>query len=157
VARKLDRRLSGMCKKHGFVYTRYADDMTFSAGADKRGEVATLLARVRHIIDEEGFAINPKKGRVQRRGGRQTVTGIVVNDKLSVPREEVRRLRAILHQAKKTGLSAQNRNQIPHFEAHLRGRIAYLAMVDPERGKSMMAEFDAIVTALPSAPDTETR
>ncbi len=157
VARKLDRRLSGMCKKHGFVYTRYADDMTFSAGADKRGEVATLLARVRHIVDEEGFAINPKKGRVQRRGGRQTVTGIVVNDKLSVPREEVRKLRAILHQAKKTGLSAQNRDQIPHFEAHLRGRIAYLAMVDPERGKSMMAEFDAIVTALPSAPDTKTR
>jgi len=146
VARKLDRRLGGMCHKHGFVYTRYADDLTFSASEGKRDALAMFLARVRHIVTEEGFAINPDKGRVQRSGGRMEVTGIVVNDKPSVPREEVRRLRAILHHAKTTGLEAQNREGIPHFEAHLRGRLAYLHMVDPARGRAMLAELDAIVS-----------
>ncbi|MDI1450728.1 reverse transcriptase domain-containing protein [Polyangium sp. 6x1] len=152
VARKLDRRLTGMTRKMGWTYTRYADDLTFSAanelmddgkGGQKKGrrDLGILLARVRHIVQEEGFAINPKKGRVQHAGGRQEVTGIVVNDKLGMPREEVRKLRAILHAAKKTGLAAQNRENIPHFEAYLQGKIAYLNMVDPERAMQLAKAF----------------
>ncbi|UQA58688.1 reverse transcriptase family protein [Polyangium aurulentum] len=151
VSRKLDRRLTGMSKKMGYTYTRYADDLTFSAPApagedgDKaRNDIGILLARVRHIVQEEGFAINPKKGRVQHAGGRQSVTGIVVNDKLSVPREEVRKLRAILHAAKTTGLAAQNREGIPHFEAYVRGKVAYLHMVDPERAAPLLRALEAL-------------
>jgi retron-type reverse transcriptase len=145
VARKLDRRLAGMAKKHGYTYTRYADDLTFSGDGKTPAELGMLLARVRHVVDEEGFAINAKKGRVQRQSGRQTVTGVVVNDRPSVPREEVRTLRAILHHAAKTGLAAQNREQIPHFEAHVRGRLAYLHMVDPGRAAPMLKRFEEIV------------
>ncbi len=152
IARKLDRRLTGMTRKMGWAYTRYADDLTFSAasevvddgkGGSKKGrkDLGILLARVRHIVQEEGFAINPKKGRVQHAGGRQEVTGIVVNDKLAMPREEVRKLRAILHAAKKTGLAAQNRENIPHFEAYLQGKIAYLNMVDPDRAMQLAKAF----------------
>lgn len=144
VARKLDRRLSGMARKHGFTYTRYADDLTFSGDGKTSSEIAMLLARVRHVVDEEGFAINPKKGRVQRASGRQTVTGIVVNDRPSVPREEVRLLRAILRNAEKTSLAAQNRENLPHFEAHIRGRLSYLHMVDPGRAAPMLARLDAL-------------
>ena len=149
VVKKLDRRLAGMAAKHGFAYTRYADDLTFSAPPGKREEVAMLLARVRHVVEEEGFAINPKKGRIQRSGRRQSVTGIVVNHKPSVPREEVRLLRSILHHAKTTGLEAQNRAGIPFFESHLRGRIAYVHMVDPGRAAPL---FAALAAALGSAP-----
>ncbi len=152
VAKKLDRRLLGMSAKHGYTYTRYADDLTFSsafsagASAGKRSpsDLAMLLARVRHIVREEGFVLHPRKGRVQRAGGRQTVTGIVVNDRPSVPREEVRRLRAILHHAASTGLAAQNRDGLPHFEAHLRGKLAYLHMIDPEKAAPLLARLDAI-------------
>lgn len=145
VARKLDRRLLGMARKHGYAYTRYADDLTFSGDDKPESEIGMLLARIRHVVGEEGFAVNPRKGRVQRAARRQTVTGVVVNDRPSVPREEVRRLRAILHHASKTGLAAQNRDNIPHFEAHLRGKLAYLHMIDPERAAPMIAAFDRIV------------
>ena len=144
ISRKLDRRLLGMCNKHGWVYTRYADDLTFSTDADKKPDLPRMRARVRHIVTEEGFALNPKKGRVQRRSSRQSVTGIVVNDTLGLPREEVRKLRAILHQAKTTGLEAQNREQLPHFEAWLRGKVAYLSMVDPTKGKALREQLDAL-------------
>ena len=97
--------------------------------------------------EEEGFRLNPKKGRVQRKGGRQTVTGIVVNrpEKLGLPREELRKLRAILHNAKKTSLAAQNRDDHPHFEEYLRGKVAYVAMVDPDKGAELAAQLDALL------------
>ena len=151
VARKLDRRLAGMSRKMGWVYTRYADDLSFSGPPEARRDVGKLMARVRHVVADEGFAVNPKKGRVERAGGRMEVTGIVVNEKLSVPREEVRRLRAILHQARKTGLAAQNREGRPHFEAWLRGKLAYVQMVDRPRGEAMLRDLDALLSAVPSA------
>lgn len=146
VAARLDRRLDGYASKHGWTYTRYADDLTFSADEEPRGAVGKLLATLHHIARSEGFAVHPDKGRVQRRNTRQLVTGIVVNEsrKLGVPREEVRRIRAILHNAKKTGLSAQNRDLQPTFEAWLRGKIAYIAMVDPARGLALQKELESL-------------
>ncbi len=146
VAIKLDRRLHGYAVKHGFTYTRYADDLTFSAGPDGEENVAKLLATLHHIARGEGFTIHPDKGRIQRSSKRQTVTGIVVNEahKLGVPREDVRLIRAILHNAKKTGLSGQNRDLQPTFEAWLRGKIAYICMVDRARGQQLARELDAL-------------
>ncbi|MCC6872909.1 MAG: RNA-directed DNA polymerase [Sandaracinaceae bacterium] len=140
--RKLDRRLSGLAAKHGLTYTRYADDLTLSGPKDTH--VARLLASLRHLIESESFRVNDKKGRVQRAGGQQTVTGVVVNDKPSVPRSERKRLRAILHQAKKTGLEKQNRAGVPSFEAHLRGKIAYVSMIDGTRGAELAKALDAL-------------
>jgi retron-type reverse transcriptase len=144
VVRKLDRRLSGFCARQGWSYTRYADDLTFSAAPGKRDDVGGLLVRVGEIVKDEGFTLHPDKGRVQRVGGRQTVTGIVVNARPAVPREERRRLRAILHGARKTGLKAQNREDRPYFEAWLRGKLAYLYMVDAEKGAKLLAELTKV-------------
>ncbi len=150
VASRLDRRLVGYTKKHGWTYTRYADDLTFShteeAEPGSPSGVAKLLATLHHIARAEGFTIHPDKGRIQRKSKRQTVTGIVVNEpsKLGVPREDVRLVRAILHNAKKTGLAAQNRDLSPTFEAWLRGKIAYISMVDRVRGRALSEELDRL-------------
>lgn len=145
VAGKLDRRLEGLARKLGWNYTRYADDLTFSRdtllpkGTQSPTSVAWLLARTRHILEEEGFAVNEKKLRVQRRNTAQVVTGIVVNEKPSVPRAERRRLRAILHRAKFEGLDKQNRIGHPNFAAWLQGQVAYVTMVNAEQGAKLKA------------------
>ena len=101
IVRRLDQRLEGIASKLGWTYTRYADDMTFSArqdaNAEAEGQIGYLLARIRHIAQDEGFAVNEAKTRVQRPSSRQSVTGIVVNDTMGVPRPLARRIRAILH------------------------------------------------------------
>lgn len=144
ISRNLDNRLAGIAARLGWQYTRYADDITFSASGEAQQSVGYVLARIRHICQDEGFRVNEKKTRVQRRNTRQSVTGIVVNDKQGVPRQTVRRLRAILHQAKRTGLAAQNRERLPHFEHWLRGMIAYVAMVDPAKGEVLRRDFESL-------------
>ena len=144
VARRLDRRLQGLAAKLGLTYTRYADDLTFSGTEEFNGRVGYLLARVRHIAEDEGFAVNAKKTRVLRRNAAQRVTGLVVNDRPGVARKEVRRLRAILHHAHREGLERQNRENRPNFLSWLEGKIAYVAMVRPEVGARLRAEFHAL-------------
>ncbi len=144
LARRLDSRLAGLAKKLGFNYTRYADDLTFSGDGPAAAKTGYLLARVRHIVEGESLVVNEKKTRVQRPGRRQTVTGIVVNKRPNVPRKLTKRLRAILHHAKKDGLSAQNREQRDNFEPWLDGMIAYVQMVNPEKGKRLREAYKSV-------------
>jgi RNA-directed DNA polymerase len=145
VARRLDKRLSGLAKKLGLTYTRYADDLTFSGDMTLNERVGYLMARVRHLAEAEGFAVNGKKSRVLRRNSAQAVTGLIVNDRPGVPRAEVRRVRAILHRARTEGLDAQNREDRPNFRAWLRGMIAFIQMVRPEIGGRLKSELEAML------------
>jgi RNA-directed DNA polymerase len=147
VARRFDRRLAGLAKKLGATYTRYADDITFSGDDALNPKVGYLMARVRHIAEAEGFAVNEAKSRVLRRNAAQVVTGLVVNDRPGVPRDEVRRLRAILHRAKSEGLEAQNRQGHPNFRAWLQGKIAYVSMARPEVGGQLLSELESLEDA----------
>jgi retron-type reverse transcriptase len=140
LCRRLDRRLRGLAARHGFTYTRYADDLTFSG--DNAAAVGRLLRSARSILRAEGFTEHPRKTRVMRRGSRQEVTGLTVNARPAVSRREVRTLRAILHNAARNGLESQNRDRLPNFAAHLRGRVEYVCMVDPQRGPALRAALE---------------
>lgn len=135
ICTRLDRRLAGLARYYGFRYTRYADDLTFSG--DDQETVRDLLGAVRRVLKSEGVQPNEDKTRVMRPGRRQEVTGVTVNQKLSVARDEVRQLKAILHNCAKHGLASQNRAGHPDFAAHLSGRVAWVTMVDPARGAKL--------------------
>ncbi len=143
-ARKLDARLEGLARKTGWTYTRYADDLTFSANGETTQHCGGLLGAVRRFCGEENFTVNEKKTRVQRQNTQQTVTGIVVNHRPNVPRDVYRRVRAILHQAKTTGLAAQNREDHPNFPLYVRGMMAWVHMANPERGKKLRKAWDEL-------------
>jgi retron-type reverse transcriptase len=143
-ARKLDARLEGLARKTGWTYTRYADDLTFSANGDTAKQCGGLLQALRRFCTEEGFTVNEKKTRVQRQNVQQTVTGIVVNHRPNVPRDLHRRLRAILHNARKSGLASQNTENHPHFAMWLQGMIAWVTMANPDKGRSLRREFDKL-------------
>jgi RNA-directed DNA polymerase len=144
ITRRLDARLAGLAAKLGYTYTRYADDLTFSGPGPAAPRMAWLLARVRHLVAEEHLVVNESKTRIQRPGGRQTVTGIVVNQRPNVPRQLVRQLRAILHDAAQNGLEAANRGRRDNFPDWLGGMIAYVAMVHPARGQELKEMFQRV-------------
>jgi retron-type reverse transcriptase len=145
LCRRLDRRLAGLAQKNGFSYTRYADDLTFSGNdAPKLGH---LLRNAKHIVAEEGFTVHAGKTRIMRRGRRQEVTGVTVNQRPTVARAEVRALRALLHNAARHGLESQNREGRPEFAAYLRGRVEFICMVDPTKAPALRAALAKALAA----------
>jgi RNA-directed DNA polymerase len=142
---RMDKRLSALAHKFGGDYTRYADDLTFSGGEDMAANAGKLVALVRRIVKTEGLALNEKKTRVMRRGRQQRVTGVVVNEKTNVSRRDFDLLKAILHNCIKHGPADQNRENVPDFRGHLRGRIAHVTHIGPERGRKLMRMFEQIV------------
>jgi RNA-directed DNA polymerase len=82
VCRELDRKLGNLAGKYRARYTRYADDLTFSS--KKNTDLHKIISKAHSFIKRQGFDINYKKINVMRRGGRQVVTGLTVNDKVTV-------------------------------------------------------------------------
>jgi retron-type reverse transcriptase len=147
LCRKLDRRLQGLAGKLGFAYTRYADDLTFSASGEGADKVGRLLRQVHHVLKDEGFTPHPDKQRVMRRGARQEVTGVVVNAKPSVSREERRKLRAALHRAGKQGVEAATWQGHAATRDVLVGYARFVKMVDARQGQPLLQR----ALALPGA------
>lgn len=94
----MDRRLARLAEKSGLVFTRYADDLTFSGG-DWHGSVDKFIDIVREIVSSEGFEVHPEKIAIMRRGRRQRVTGVVVsqNGTIGVDMRMRKILRAACH------------------------------------------------------------
>ena len=143
-AYRLDVRVTALAAAIGAHYSRYADDLVISGDRSLVRAAPSLIARLGAIAIDEGFALNFKKTRVMTAADRQRITGLVVNDKLSVPRAEVDRLRAILHNCVRSGPESQNREAHADFRAHLRGRVEWVAAVDPKKGERLRATWNQI-------------
>jgi RNA-directed DNA polymerase len=137
---RLDRRLAGLADVYQARYTRYADDLAFS-GRFTRSGAARFVQRVNEIVADEGFRLNMAKTRIRGRGDRQALAGLVVNSSPAVPRHEYDALRALLHNAARTGLAEQNRDGHADFAAYLAGRIAWVGHLHPARAAKLQALF----------------
>jgi RNA-directed DNA polymerase len=140
---RLDARLRGLGRAHGWTYSRYADDLVFSS--NREGGVGQLCRLVRRVVEEEGFRVNASKTRVMRAHERQVVTGVVVNQRLNVPRAEFDSLKALLHRCFRKGPLSQSRTSLEAFKAELEGRVAWVAAVSPARGAKLWRDFERIV------------
>jgi hypothetical protein len=143
-AYSLDIRLSGLARSFGGHYSRYADDITISGDEAFARRLRNLIPLVESVIRQERFHVHPTKRQVLRSSQRQTVAGVVVNAKPNVRRNDYDRLKAILYNARKLGPASQNREAHPDFAAHLRGRIAHVAMLNPQRGEKLMRLYEQI-------------
>ena len=143
-AHRLDCRLSALANQAEGRYTRYADDLVFSGGLAFAKSIERFPIHVGAVALEEGFVIQPRKTRVMRQGVRQRVAGVVLNERPNVPRADYDTLKAILHNCVRHGPQSQNREARNDFRAHLAGRIAYVASLNPERGKRLRAVFQRI-------------
>ena len=150
VCRSLDSELSRYAKSAHSHYTRYADDICFSSGqrvfpgalASIVNQRAVLHPDLRRVIENNSFTINEEKTRLMRWSQRQRVTGIIANQRLNVPREYRRHIRAVLHIWEKYGeadaaaafAKATVRNWPPEkpvaeFPLVVRGQLQYLGSV----------------------------
>lgn len=140
IASNLDIRLARFCKKKNLLYSRYADDITISGGK-VLPRYKTLIFR---IINEEGFKINYEKVRIQGRGSRQLVTGLVVNDKVSIGRKKKRTIKSVVHKISENGSIEANETDNPFFKEIVYGWLSYINVVEPEFAQPLIEKMNLI-------------
>ncbi|HEX7999470.1 MAG TPA: reverse transcriptase family protein [Pyrinomonadaceae bacterium] len=94
----LDARLDSAARKYGAVYTRYADDLTFSFSSDVPEQTHSIIIMTKSVLAAQGYELHTRrKLHVRRRHDCQQVTGLVVNQRVQLPRRTRRWLRAVEH------------------------------------------------------------
>ena len=137
-------RSAGLAKAAGARYTRYADDLAFSGGAEFDERVERFSHHAAAVLIEERFAVNHRKTRVMRQGVRQHLAGLVANQHPNVRREEYDRLKAILHNCSRFGPDSQNLAGHSDFRAHLTGRVSFVEMINPGKAARLRELLDRI-------------
>ncbi len=147
VCQRLDRDLTRLARRHGAVYSRYADDITFSSMHRIYQPNGIFWTALQRIIARGNFRINEGKTRLQSDGYRKIVTGLTVNERPSVGRPYLKSLRKWLYLWEEYGYPRANyyfarrsRSVLNHrygerppaLSDWLQGRLAYLKMVSGE-------------------------
>lgn len=145
ICRQLDIQLAEIAAKYDAVYTRYADDITFSADRP----IAESLSIVSELLAQNGFAVNKRKTRIYGPGQPKEITGLIVqNGTVRVPKSFKRELKQEIYYCKKYGvlshLEARQSSRFINYREYLYGKAYYVHMIEPERGEQFLRELDEI-------------
>lgn len=141
---KLDKRLSALAKKYEAVFSRYADDITFSG----KKAIVHLLPHAIDIIHDEGFSVNSDKTHISFRHQRQEVTGLIVNgDTVRVSQKFKKQFRKEIYYCKKYGVRSHLEHINSHhsfYKEHMYGKAYFINMVEPPLGEELLRLLDSI-------------
>ena len=129
VMKHFDDVFGNWCEKRGLSYTRYCDDLTVS------GNISLYLAfqKAKRMLEEMGFEINLEKTHFLSNANRQTVTGLTVNEKISVPADYKRKLRQEVYYACKYGIKDIIEDRYPKEYMEFEGEpIPYIPQLSPD-------------------------
>ncbi|WP_419653199.1 reverse transcriptase family protein, partial [Thiolapillus sp.] len=149
-ARSLDDELSTYARSNGFVYTRYADDLTFSAARLPKGKsISRIRKEIVGLVVECGFVENKSKFRVSGPGSRKVVLGLLVDgERPRLTKATAKRIDRLLHAISKYGLVEVSRHErfdsAYGFYNHISGLIAYTKDVDVGRWEDFNGRFQKI-------------
>ncbi len=161
VCQKLDYLLTGVAKRFGLKYSRYADDITFSSMHNVYQSDSEFLKELNRIIAEQNFYIKESKTRLQKVGYRQEVTGLLVNEKVNVQQRYIKQLRMWLYYWERYGYEkalgfflqqyisdkGHVKNGKPDMANVIFGKLDYLKMVkgaDNELYAKLKSRFEVL-------------
>lgn len=146
ICAKLDRKLIRLASANNSIYTRYADDITFSFSCPIHFVPTSIVKQnldtthfycgpdheLQDIIESNGFEINQSKTRLQSRNERQIVTGLTVNKKVNLNRKYIRKTSAIIHSMEINQGFPQDMNESLKTEKHTHGRLLFIKQIRGE-------------------------
>jgi hypothetical protein len=172
ICERLDYKLTKLSRHFGLDYSRYADDITFSSMhntvTNDEGKQEAIYERdssfdkeLRRIIGSQNFNINEKKVRLQKRGYKQEVTGLIVNEKVNTPNYYIKELRHWIYFLESKSYDRANElflkkyiknrgemyNAKPNMFMVIEGKLLYLKMVKGETNTTYLklkSRFDRL-------------
>lgn len=145
VLKEVDAIISDFCKERKIRYTRYADDLSFSGDFD----TDELLYKVTKTMEDIHLKINESKTKLMTPDKRQTVTGIVVNEKPQVVFQKRNALRQELFYIMKYGIEEHKvykEIKQAHYLEHLLGKINFVLQINPK--DSEFIEYKSFLKSL---------
>lgn len=132
-----DHLLQLKCEQSDIIYTRYADDLTFST--NKKNSLSQIPKEVEEILFhcfQEKLRINKSKTVFSSKAHNRHVTGITLNNlgRISLGRSKKRYIKHKVHQF---SLERLNNYEI----MHLKGLIAYARHIEPSFYESLMRKY----------------
>jgi RNA-directed DNA polymerase len=124
---RFDLAIEGLCAGMGVIYTRYADDLTFSTNrTDVLQRIEKQIPKICTALGSPRLFLNRQKTVYASKRGSRRVTGLVLsNDGLvSIGRDKKRGIRATFHKYMSGGLADDE-------VAHLAGMLAFINSVEP--------------------------
>ena len=132
IMRDFDEKVGSFCKARNIAYSRYCDDMTFSGDFDEK----PVIEFVKDELFRQGYLLNGKKTTVVISSQRQMVTGVVVNEKMTIPGEYKSKIRQEIYFCKKHGVE-NHLHHINHtgdtkaYISSLLGRVSFVLQTEP--------------------------
>jgi retron-type reverse transcriptase len=144
---RLDQPVLAALKGTGWVYSRYADDIYLSHPQNlSRDAVNHVIEQMNALIINAGYRMNRKKLHVQRPNRRQQLLGVVLNQKINIPYDQYKRMKAILNNCLHNGFDAEagkkGAESTGKFLSWIQGRLSYMKMVNPQKTQRLKAMFD---------------
>jgi len=134
----VDKKLIDLSKQNNMAYSRYADDMVFSTNDDVDPDA--FIKEAYKIIGREGYRVNDEKTKIMRDGKTKKICGIIVSDKLNIPRDVRKRLRAMIHNSLNNGIESQAKESMD-FIKFMDGYLAYIRPINPELHKDLYGKW----------------
>ena len=151
VMRGLDEQIRELASHTGLTYTRYSDDLTFSRRDTEfdRQRAELFIKQVSKLLSENGFRAQHRKTVVAPPSSRKVVLGLLVDGDLPRLRREFKdSLKQHLYYLKKFGpidhANARQFDSVWGLKSHLRGKIDYAGMIEPDYGERLKDQFERI-------------
>jgi len=128
------------------VYTRYADDLTFSFNHYETYH--QLRQKIPLIVESQGFTINPRKTHLQSaKFGRRMITGIGVDrNGIFIPREIKRKIRSAKHKQKYrslAGLQEWAKLKMPNSSPLVKNSLVFNNLSEVNRINNLIEKSNA--------------
>ncbi|MEO6135463.1 MAG: reverse transcriptase family protein [Ginsengibacter sp.] len=162
ICQRLDFLLTGVGKRFGLKYSRYADDITFSSMHNVYQNDSEFIKEINRIISEQRFHIKDSKTRLQKQGYRQEVTGLLVNERANVQKRYIKQLRMWLYYWETYGYERASgffmqkyvadkghvKKSKPDMPSVILGKLDYLKMVKGGQNEmylKLRGKYDALI------------
>lgn len=135
---EFDCKINEYCITHNIPYTRYADDLTFSANEIEK--LHAIYDYVTSVILENkspNITINKSKTRYIGKGRSRRVTGVIITNegKLGVGRYLRKKVRALLYLYNSKNIRKED---IPY----LQGMLAHIKNIEPSYYEKLLQKYE---------------
>lgn len=148
---KVDTLLARLAQDRGFRYSRYADDLAFSADGERSlTEMRQLQSDVCKILNDGGFRHNLRKTVIRGPGTRRIILGMLVDG----PTPRLQRafkdlIRLHLHYLSSPDYGPSNhalarKSGVSSLYHHVRGLIGWAQQVEPAFGGRALEQFASV-------------